>query len=349
MKIQENYMKRAIRLGRNGIGHAAPNPAVGALIVARDKVIGKGWTSPFGGPHAEVNAIHSVKEKSALAESTLYVTLEPCSHFGKTPPCTDLILRSGIPEVVIGLEDPFEKVAGRGIQKLIDAGISVKTGILEKECREHHKRFLSLHQKKRPYIVLKWAMSADGYIAPDPNLRAADPAPYWITNSAARTLVHKWRGEEQAILVGTRTALEDNPRLDTRLWEGKDPLRVVIDRNGKVPDNFFLKDGKTPTLVICETAGTPLDNVSYHRLPFDNNLPSALCRLLSDLGISSILIEGGSMTLQTFIDAGLWDEARIFTGPGNFHEGLRAPQLSGCLLESRSIGNNQLTIYRNDQ
>ncbi len=348
MKIQEKYMYRAIQQGVKALGYAAPNPAVGAVLVAGDRIIGEGWTSPYGGPHAEVNAVHSVQEPSALKEATLYVTLEPCSHFGKTPPCSDLIIEKQIPEVVIGLKDPFDKVAGRGIQKLKDAGIKVSTGILEKECREHHRRFLSLHEKKRPYIVLKWATSADGYLAPDARLRAASPEPYWISNSAARSLVHFWRGQEQAILVGTGTAIADNPRLDTRLWEGPQPLRILIDREAKVPGEYHLKSGSWPTLVICEKAGKPGPNLEYYETRFHESLPQKICDILAEREVSSLLIEGGAITHQAFIDAGLWDEARIITGPKNFKSGLQAPSISGLKTYSGPLGNNHVAIFRND-
>ena len=213
MKIHEFYILRCIEIAQNGLGTTAPNPMVGAVIVHENKIMGEGFTSPFGGPHAEVNAINSVADKSLLPQSTIYVTLEPCSHFGKTPPCADLIVKHKIPRVVIGLLDPHDKVAGKGVKKLMDAGCEVTVGVLEKECREHHKRFLTFQEKKRPFIILKWAETADGFIAPEKTLRSQNKEPYWITNTYSRQLVHKWRTEEQAILVGTNTVLDDNPKL----------------------------------------------------------------------------------------------------------------------------------------
>lgn len=342
-------MYRALQLGAKGLGEAAPNPAVGAVIVAGSRIIGEGYTSPFGGPHAEVNAIHSVTSKSALKEATLYVTLEPCSHFGKTPPCTDLILEHQIPEVVIGMQDPFKAVDGSGIKKLKAAGVRVTTGVLEATCREHHKRFISLHLRKRPYIILKWAMTTDGHIAPSPELRTEKPEPFWISNSPARSLVHYWRSQEQAILVGTRTALQDNPILDTRRWPGKNPIRVLIDRNGKVPEDFHLKDGNIHTLIYCERAGKSKAGTTYIEVDFGKDLPRQICADLAQREVSSLFIEGGAATLQAFIDAGLWDEARVFTGPLKSGVGVKGPQLNRAPVSRQNLGDNFLSMYRNDQ
>lgn len=342
-------MYRALQLGAKGLGEAAPNPAVGAVIVSGSRIIGEGFTSPYGGPHAEVNAIHSVASKSDLKEATLYVTLEPCSHFGKTPPCTDLILEHQIPEVVIGMQDPFKAVDGSGIKKLKDAGVRVTTGFLEAACRAHHKRFITLHLKKRPYIILKWAMTADGYIAPGPELRTGKPEPFWISNSSARSLVHYWRSQEQAILVGTRTALQDNPILDTRRWPGKSPVRVLIDRSGKVPDDYHLKNGKIPTLIYCEKAGKSIAGVTYIEMEFGQGLPGKICADLARREVSSLFIEGGAATLQAFIDAGLWDEARVISGPLSAQAGVKGPELRCTPISSQNLGNNFLSMYRNDQ
>lgn len=348
-------MSRAIEIARNGLGTTAPNPMVGALIVHDGKIIGEGFTSPFGGPHAEVNAIGSVADKSILKKSTLYVTLEPCSHFGKTPPCADLIIKTGLPTVVIGLRDPHERVAGKGIEKLRQAGVEVITGILEAECRDHHRRFLTLHEKKRPYIVLKWAETADGLIAPHTEERNENPEPFWISNLYSRQLVHQWRSEEQAILVGTTTILEDNPKLDVRHWTGKNPVRVVLDRSlkiGRTADklkvDYHVLDGNVPTLVLTEVqeASRYREGLDYRILDFSRDIAQNIARMLHEENVLSVLVEGGAQTLRTFIDAGLWDEARIFSGTSTFQKGLRAPTLSGKLIASKTIGSDQLKILR---
>ena len=211
MSLDGTYMKRALQLARNGLGSSAPNPMVGAVIVYKNRVIGEGYTSAYGGPHAEVNAINAVRDKELLSEAILYVTLEPCSHHGKTPPCVDLIVKQKIPKVIIGVLDPHDKVAGKGVKRLKDAGCMVTVGVLAKECEAHHRRFLTFHKKQRPYIILKWAETKDGFIAPEKNKRSREAQPYWISNKYARQLVHKWRSQEQAILVGTNTVLHDNP------------------------------------------------------------------------------------------------------------------------------------------
>ncbi len=227
LTTDEKIMLRCIQIAKNGLGTTAPNPMVGAVIVNENRIIGEGFTSAFGGSHAEVNAIRSVQDKSLLKSSTLYVTLEPCSHYGKTPPCADLIIKMGLKKVVIGLIDPHEKVAGNGIKKLEASGCIVQVGILQKECAEHHKRFLTFYTKKRPYIILKWAETADGFIAPEPSQREIDKKPFWITNTTSRQLVHKWRSEEPGILVGNNTVLADNPKLNLRDWKGHAPTRIV--------------------------------------------------------------------------------------------------------------------------
>lgn len=352
-------MSRAIDIARNGLGTTAPNPMVGAVIVCDGQLIGEGFTSPFGGPHAEVNAIASVADKTLLQRATLYVTLEPCSHFGKTPPCADLIIEYNIPTVVIGLRDPHEKVAGKGIEKLRNAGVEVILGVRKAECREHHKRFLSFHEKKRPYIVLKWAETADGFIAPDAEERNENPEPYWISNPYSRQLVHQWRSEEQAILVGTNTVLKDNPKLDVRHWTGNDPIRIVLDRSLKIKDDYKVLDESVRTLVLTEVeAGSRYNQVEetsrykkgvdYKLLDFSMDVPRQICGILHQHDVLSVLVEGGARTLQSFIDADLWDEARIFTGTSSFRKGLKAPVLSGKLTGSKSIASDRLKTYTND-
>ncbi len=343
-------MSRAIEIARNGLGPTAPNPMVGAILVHDGQLIGEGFTSPYGGPHAEVNAIGSVADKALLKKATLYVTLEPCSHFGKTPPCADLIIEHKIPSVVVGLLDPHEKVAGQGIEKLRNAGVDVITGILESECRDHHKRFLTFHEKKRPYIILKWAETADGFIAPDTTERNENLEPYWISNSYSRQLTHKWRSEEQAILVGTNTVLEDNPKLDVRQWTGKNPLRVVLDRNLRINGDYHVLDGSHPTVILTEIeeASRYRKGVDYRILDFSKDVIPQICSILHEINILSVLVEGGAQSLQSFIDAGLWDEARIFTGTSSFKKGITAPHLSGKMVASTTIGLDTLKIHYND-
>lgn len=346
----EKYISRCLEIGQNGLGLAAPNPAVGAVIVYQNQIVGEGYTSPYGGPHAEVNAIQSVVDTSVLKKATLYVTLEPCSHFGKTPPCADLIIAYGIPKVVVGLLDPHEKVAGKGIQKLTDAGCEVITGILEKECREHHKRFLTFHEKKRPYIILKWAETLDGFVAPSKEKRTAVPQPYWISNAYSKQLVHQWRALEQGILVGTNTVLEDNPKLSVRQWEGKNPFRIVLDKDLKIPRDHHVMDKSTPTLILTavEDQSRYHKGVHYRVLNFEAALAQQICAVLREFDLSSVLIEGGAQTLQTFINEGLWDEARVFTANRSFDNGVKAPKLDGTLLSTKQIDTDTLKTYRND-
>lgn len=343
-------MLRCIQLGNNGLGSTRPNPMVGCVIVHDENVIGEGFTSPYGGPHAEVNAINSVSDKSLLEHATLYVSLEPCAHHGKTPPCSDLIVEHNISRVVIGVKDPHEKIAGRGIQKLKESGCEVEVGILEDECREHHKRFLTFHEKKRPYIILKWAESFDGFIAPDKSLRSNNSEPYWITNTKSRQLVHQWRSEEQAILVGTNTVLEDNPKLNVRDWQGISPMRIIIDNKLKISGDYHVLDGSVPTLVLTAKKDSNDHNkgIEYRMLDFLKNLPEQICSLLYRECVTSVLIEGGAKTLQTFIDANLWDEARVFTGNNILKAGLKSPIVTARMTSEEKIIKDQLSIYRND-
>ena len=342
-------MLRAIQLGKNALGTAAPNPMVGCVIVHKKTIIGEGFTSPHGGPHAEVNAINSVADKSLLKEATLYVTLEPCSHYGKTPPCADLIVKHQVKKVVIGLKDPNIKVAGKGIDRLKNAGIDVVVGVHHEKCREHHNRFLTFQEKKRPYIILKWAETADGFIAPNPEKRNRTPEPFWITNLKSRQLTHKWRSEEMAILVGTNTVLEDNPKLDVRHWSGTNPTRVVLDRNTKVPENFHVLNSSTKTIVLTETLPKQnKENIEYLKIDFKGNIAEQICELLYNSEINSVIVEGGNKTLQTFINDNLWDEARIFTGHSNFGSGIPSPKIKGRINSKTKILDDSLTILIND-
>lgn len=344
MKIHEKYIKRCIELAKNGLGTTYPNPLVGSVIVYENKIIGEGWHQKAGEPHAEVNAVNSVKDKSLLPKSTIYVSLEPCSHFGKTPPCCDLIIQQQIPNVVIGTIDPFAKVSGNGVKKLMEAGKNVTVGILENECNELNKRFFTFHQKKRPYIILKWAESVDGFLSPDIK---EEQKPVWITNNYSRQLVHKWRTEEQAILVGTQTVLDDNPRLDSRDWKGNNPIRIVLDRAGKISNDYFVKDNKSKTIIITEEEkSTNSENIIFENAIFDSNLPDSILEILYKNEIQSVIIEGGKKTLQTFIDAGFWDEARVFKGTNSFISGTAAPKFNGELIERKNILNDELLIFK---
>ncbi|MCF1192623.1 bifunctional diaminohydroxyphosphoribosylaminopyrimidine deaminase/5-amino-6-(5-phosphoribosylamino)uracil reductase RibD [Mangrovimonas sp. AS39] len=334
MKIHEKYINRCIEIAKNGLGTTRPNPMVGCVIVRNDQVIGEGFTSPFGGPHAEVNAINSVKDESLLKESTLYVTLEPCSHFGKTPPCSDLIIDKGIPQVVIGTIDTHSKVAGKGIEKLMRAGCDVVVGVLEKECQEHHKRFFTFHNKQRPYIILKWAQSADGFLSPS---EKDEKKPVWITNSYSRQLVHKWRTEEHAILVGYNTVIEDNPSLTARDWKGLNPIRVVLDKFNSLEKSFDIFNNEANTIIVSDK------DIDFNKKPIEQ-----LAQLLFQKEIQSIIIEGGSKTLQMFLDEGLWDEARIFIGQNSFVNGTLAPQFTGSLISEHKILGDTLKIFNND-
>ncbi len=334
MSNHETYIKRCIEIAKNGLGTTRPNPMVGSVIVHNNKIIGEGYTSNYGGNHAEVNAINSVKNKNLLKKATLYVTLEPCSHFGKTPPCSDLIIKHQIPNVVIGCIDDNEKVAGRGIKKLRDAGCNVIVGVLESACKAHHKRFFTFHNKKRPYIILKWAETTDGFIAPKTK---NEKKPVWITNAFSRQLVHKWRTEEQAILVGTHTVLEDNPSLTSRDWVGENPLRLVIDKDEKLSKNSAVFDELAKTIVITN-----------NKVNFSKDVAQQICGFLFKKEITSVIIEGGAKTLQTFIDENLWDEARVFTGQAAFKDGIKAPEFSGKLISEEKIVADVLKIYKND-
>jgi len=328
--IHEKYIARCIQLAKNGLGTTYPNPLVGSVIVHNGKIIGEGWHKKAGEPHAEVNAINAVKNKALLKEATIYVSLEPCSHYGKTPPCADLIVHHKIPTVVIGTIDPFAKVAGNGVKKLKESGADVIVGILEAECNQLNRRFFTFHEKKRPYIILKWAQTQDGFIAP---LRREERKPVWITNAYSRQLVHKWRSEEQAILVGTKTVMDDNPKLDVRDWVGDNPVRIVLDKNYKISKESLIFDKSASTIVIGEK-----------EVSFSENLVEQVLAVLFDNNIQSVIIEGGSKTLQAFIEQKLWDEARVFIGQLSFESGTKAPSIhieNSCKTQ---IGNDELLI-----
>jgi len=345
MTIHEHYMKRCIALAKNGLGTTYPNPMVGSVIVHENQIIGEGWHRKAGEPHAEVIAIQSVKNQELLSESTIYVSLEPCSHFGKTPPCSDLIIEKNIPNIVVGTIDTFSEVSGKGIEKLKNAGRNVTVGVLESECQDLNKRFFTFHNKKRPYIILKWAESCDGFIAP---ATKDEQKPVWLSNEFSRQLVHKWRSEEQAILVGTQTVLSDNPKLDIRDWVGKNPVRVVLDKSGKIDANYFVKDNQTKTIILTEVKNCiSNEHLIYEYCKFDALLPISICNILIKHQIQSVIIEGGSQTLQTFIDAKIWDEARIFKTEIVLKNGVNAPKIEYKSCEKIEILKNQLITITN--
>lgn len=310
------YMGRCLDLAKNGEGHTSPNPMVGCVIVHQGRIIGEGYHHKAGEPHAEVNAIRSVTETELLGTSTLYVSLEPCSHWGKTPPCADLIISKGIPRVVIGMVDPFESVSGNGVRKLREAGVEVIVGVLEQECRVLNRRFITYHTQKRPYITLKWAQTIDGYLD---NNRPADVPATWMTGPVAKTLVHGLRAGSDAILTGTNTIERDNPSLTVRDSGGESPLRVVLDRNLRLSPQAHVFDGEVESLVLTETGNASAARVRYPRctvaeVSFSEGWRTIL-KILYDLKIQSLFVEGGAEVLRSLIDAGLWDEAYVFIAP----------------------------------
>lgn len=338
-------MLRCLELAKNGLGTTYPNPMVGSVIVYDGKIIGEGWHKKAGEPHAEVNAVNSVKDTSLLKKSTIYVSLEPCSHFGKTPPCCDLIIENKIPNVVIGTVDPNIKVAGNGIKKLIEAGANVTVGVLESDCLELNKRFFSFHTKKSPFVILKWAESQDGFIAP---LSKLDVKPVWITNEFSRQLVHKWRSEEQAVLVGTQTVMDDNPKLNVRDWTGNNPIRIVLDQNNRIPKDSHVFDHQQKTIVFNQSEKRfENENCIFEKIDFTRNIGIQIMDVLYKHSIQSVIIEGGRQTLQTFIDENFWDEARIFTGDTYFKTGIKAPVLERKNSIKKTIENDSLLIIRN--
>ena len=335
MKIHEKYIKRCIEIAKNGLGTTRPNPMVGCVIINNNRIIGEGFTSAYGGNHAEVNAIQSVSDKTLLKTSTLYVTLEPCNHHGKTPPCTQLIIQHEIPHVVIGTSDSNHIVNGKGIEALKNAGCTVTVGILETECKIHHKRFLTFHNKKRPYIILKWAETNNGFIAPESK---RSKMPVWISSQISRQLVHKWRTEEHAILVGAQTVLSDNPELTARTWKGQNPIRIVLDSYGTLPKSNLIFNNEAKTLVY-----------SAGEIDFSKNPVKQLMDLLYLEHIQSVIIEGGRKTLQAFINENLWDEARVFKSETvMFSNGIKAPEFNACPSKKTTLATDTLSYYYND-
>lgn len=326
------YMRRCLELARLGQQSVSPNPMVGAVLVHDNQIIGEGFHQKYGGPHAEVNAIHSVNSKDShlIEKSTLYVSLEPCSHHGKTPPCSDLIIRSNIPKVVIGCMDTYSEVAGKGIEKLKNNGIDVTVGILEAEARELNKRFFTFQEKKRPYIILKWAQTVDGFI--DMERNNSRPQINWITEPETQQLTHQWRAEEDAILVGYQTVLNDNPSLTVRAVDGKNPKRIILSSEENIPQNSKVRDNEVETFFLD---------------PHQNSIEEILTFLYKE-SIQSLIIEGGKRTLEKFISANIWDEARILTGVSEFKSGIKAPLIGGKLINQTTFGKDLIQVYQND-
>ncbi|WP_374951016.1 bifunctional diaminohydroxyphosphoribosylaminopyrimidine deaminase/5-amino-6-(5-phosphoribosylamino)uracil reductase RibD [Mucilaginibacter sp.] len=347
MATHEIYMQRCLELAALGAGWVSPNPMVGAVIVHEGKVIGEGYHQRYGKAHAELNAVNMVISKydnhiDLLKDSTIYVSLEPCAHYGKTPPCADLIIKHRIKTVVVGCRDPFPAVDGKGIEKLMNASIEVITGVLEHECQWLNRRFFTRVQKQRPYIILKWAQTADGYFAP------ANGSQYWITGPAAKKMVHAWRAEEDAILLGKNTALADNPQLNVRLVDGKSPKRVVIDRRLELNAGLNVFDQTVETLVFNEIKTDIDGRIKYIALEdFDRYVPQYILFQLYLQDIQSVIIEGGAHTLQTFIQDGLWDEARIFTGKTVLTNGIKSPFVNGGNGGEYIVGADKLQIFYN--
>lgn len=348
MKKHQKYMNRCFELASKALGNTYPNPLVGSVIVYNDKIIGEGYHTKSGENHAEINAINSVKDKSLLKKSTLYVNLEPCSHFGKTPPCSKKIAEIGIPKVVIGTIDTTDKVSGKGIKIMQDAGINVITGILENESRALNKRFFTFHEKKRPYIILKWAQTADGYIDIARNFES-EQKPNWISGKHERALVHKWRTEEQAILVGKNTVLSDNPELTARNFYGNNPLRIVIDKNLQLVKNFKIFNNRAQTAILnyIEEKNDKNKN-TYIKISSKEQLFEQLFSYLYQIKTQSLIVEGGQKTLQSFIENNFWDEARIFIGKQFFNQGIKAPQLkNNIIIKKQHYKKSNLLYFKN--
>lgn len=337
-------MQRCLELAIKGLGNVAPNPMVGCVIVYEGEIIAEGYHEQIGESHAEPNAIKQVSDE-LLKKCTLYVSLEPCNHFGKTPPCADLIVSKGIPKVIVGCLDPNPLVAGKGIKKLHDAGIEVEYGVLDKECKELNKRFFTYQEKKRPYIILKWAQTQDGFVSrlPVPQNKEDN----WITTIESKQLVHQWRAEEQAILVGFKTALVDNPLLTTRLVAGKNPIRIVIDKKLELPNDLSVFNNDAKTIVFNGMKDGVNGHVHYIQVHLNNMVEEILhqCYLQN---ISSIIVEGGTHTINQFIEQNMWDEARVFVNPNlNFGTGVPAPQVDIHSIKSENIGSDLLYFIIN--
>lgn len=338
------YMSRCLQLAEYGAGHVAPNPMVGAVLVCDDKIVGEGYHRRFGEAHAEPNAINSVKNPELLQKSTLYVSLEPCSHYGKTPPCADLIVSSSIPRVVIGTLDPNPQVAGRGVEILRKAGIEVEVGVLEADCRELNKRFFIFQEQKRPYVLLKWAQTRDGFM--DRIRTDVTEAPLQISNAITKQLTHKMRSENQSILVGANTVLLDNPTLTVRNWSGKSPIRIGIDRQGRIPDDFHLLDGSISTIIFTEKDQPDRPHVEFVKIDFDSNCIQTILTKIFERNIHSVLVEGGPTILNSFLEAGLWDEANVEVSPQRISAGVAAPVLPIQPISRKNIEGHEWLFYK---
>ena len=341
------YMRRCLQLAANGLGLVYPNPMVGSVIVYKGLIIGEGWHQKAGKAHAEVNAIKSVKEKELLSKATLYVNLEPCSHYGKTPPCADLIIKSNIKKVVIGSIDTNDMVGGKGIKRLKENGIEVIHSVMEKECRELNKRFFTFHEKNRPFVILKWAQSKDGYIFPD-QTKAESGTPFWISNKYSLQRVHQLRSQEASILVGKNTVLQDNPKLNLRHFEGSGVLRLAIDRNLELPDdkNFF--DQSVQTIIYNEKRDEVINSLHYVKLDFEKDVIAQIMKHLHHLEIQSVIVEGGAYTLERFIRSDIWDEALVFEGDQLFKEGIKGPDIGVMPFVNQKILNDDMYLYKNN-
>jgi diaminohydroxyphosphoribosylaminopyrimidine deaminase/5-amino-6-(5-phosphoribosylamino)uracil reductase len=334
-------MQRCIDLARLGNGSVSPNPMVGAVIVLNNKIIGEGFHHFFGGPHAEVNAVNSVKDQTLLKDATIYVSLEPCSHFGKTPPCSDLLIASEFKKVVIGCKDTFSKVSGKGIDKLKKAGIEVVVGILETACRDLNKRFFTFHERQRPYVILKWAQSKDGFLD---KLRPNDEKGiYWISSPETKALVHKWRSEEQSILVGRKTVQNDNPSLTVREFSGNNPTRIIIDSQMQLSRDLNIFSDDAPTIIFNRVKNEVKGNVEWVKISETNT--QLILDELYKRNILSVFVEGGSRTLQYFIFGNVWDEARVIVGEAIFHEGTKAPTINKAPTSSHPFSSDMVYYY----
>ena len=344
---ENKFMRRCLELACKAEGMTYPNPLVGSVVVHEGKIIGEGYHLKAGGPHAEVIAINSVVVKEKLRDSTLYVNLEPCSHYGKTPPCADLIIANAIPRIVVGTIDTSEKVSGRGVDKLRNAGCEVTTGVNEKECRQINRRFLTFNEKRRPYITLKWAQSADGYID---ILRSEDheTKPNWISGKPERVLVHKWRSSEQAILVGAGTIRADNPKLNVREWKGNNPLKLILSGSGILDIKSVANESNGKTIVFTHNINATIPGTENVMLNYEEPSCRQIISYLHSAGIQSLLIEGGAGVLSHFISNGMWDEARIFKGLTCFKGGVKAPAINGTFLSVTVFAGSNLELYVND-
>jgi len=354
MRKDEKYMLRCLELAGMASGYTAPNPLVGAVLVHNDRIIGEGYHRIYGKPHAETVAIDAVKDKSLLKHATLYVNLEPCAHHGNTPPCAERIVQEGIPEVVIGMRDPSAKVSGKGIKILRDGGCRITENILDAQCKEINRRFVVFHEQRRPYVILKWAQTLDGFI--DKKRGKNDPIqPNWITNELSKRLVHRWRTQEQSILVGINTVMKDNPRLNVRAWHGKDPLRIVIDRDLLIHEDLHLIRDPSPAMVFTDVGSDPekAKKLSYYqteiiRLDFQHRVLHQIMKHLHNRNILSLFVEGGAYTISKFMEDNLWDEARIFTGNINFRAGVKAPPMPERKIHAmESLQDSRLMVFRN--